>query len=360
MRLLCITVTLTLLAGPLAAQDVRTTLTADREAREFVIAIGPVDLPLSHAPGGHHHGDEGMVFPPIDEVAFPYDAYLYGFRYEFVDANGTPLPNALMHHLNVIDPYHRDLFLPISYRIAAVGPETGPMALPKFLFGQPVREGQRVVISAMLHNPTEQAYEDVTLKFYFDYVPAGRPWPLFGVYTFQMDVAFPAGDKDFDLPPGVSSRSWAGSPALEGRIIAVGGHVHQHAVHLVLEDETTGDTLWVGAPILDDSGGLAGVTVGHMYRKLGLKVYPTHRYRATVTYDNPTGQTIPDGGMGLIGGLFVPAVTEWPAADASNPLYALDRRHYLREVRGKLAELAGDSTAVASDTAATDHHSHSH
>ena len=359
MRHLTLGLTLGVLAGPLAAQEVRTTLTADRDARQFVIAIGPVDLPASHAGGEHHHGDEGMVFPPIDEVAFPFDAYLYGFRYEFVDAQGKALPSALMHHLNVIDPNHRDLFLPISYRIAAVGAETGPMALPKYLFGQPVREGQQIVISAMLHNPTPQAYEDVTLKFYFDYVPAGRPWPLFGVYTFQLDVAFPAGDKDFDLPPGRSSRAWAGSPALEGRIVAVGGHVHRHAVHLVLEDETTGDTLWVGRPVLDDDGRLVGVTVGRVYLKLGIKIYPTRRYRVTVTYDNPTGQTIPDGGMGLVGGLFVPASAEWPAADTANPLYALDRQHYLREVRGKLAELTGDSTVVSAG-AASDHHAHNH
>lgn len=347
-----------LLAGPAAAQEVRTTLTVNPEAREFVIATGPVDLPVT--PAGHHHGEEGMVYPPVAEVTFPIDAYLYGFRYEFVDADGNVLPSALMHHLNVIDPYHRDLFLPISYRMAAVGSETGAMALPKYLFGQPVAAGQPVVISSMLHNPTGTAHEGVTLKFYFDYVPAGRPWPLFGVRTFQLDVAFPAGDKDFDLPPGRSARSWEGSPAVEGRIVAIGGHLHDHAVNLTLEDVTTGARLWEGRPVYDADGRLTGVTVGLVFLKLGIKLYPTHRYRATVTYDNPTGAVIPDGGMGLVGGLFIPSVERWPAPDTTNPLYALDRAHYLREVRGKLAELIGDSTVTAPASAAEDHHSHNH
>lgn len=348
-----------LAAAPLAAQDAATTLTADRGAKEFVIETGPVDLPLTPHGDGHHHGDEGMVYPPIAEVTFPFDAYLYGFRYEFVDAQGNVLPSALMHHLNVIDPNHRDLFLPISYRMAAVGSETGAMALPRYLFGQPVAAGQSVVISSMLHNPTGQAYEGVTLRFSFDYMPAGRPWPLFGVRTFQLDVAFPAGDKDFDLPPGRSSFSWEGSPVVAGRIVAIGGHLHEHAVNLTLEDMTTGALLWEGRPVLDDEGRLAGVTVGYAFLRLGIKLYPTHRYRATVTYDNPTGGVIPDGGMGLVGGLFIPSVREWPAADRSNPLYVLDRAHYMREVRGKLAELIGDST-VTTSAASEDHQSHNH
>lgn len=350
---------LVFLGGPLAAQDAaRTALVVDAAAREFVITVGPVDLPVMAGGEGHHHGKDAMVFPPIDEVAFPFDAYLYGFRYTFVDAAGNELPGQLMHHLNIIDPVHRDLFLPISYRMAAVGSETGPMAIPWALFGQPVAAGQRIVVSAMLHNPTGTAYDDVTLRFHFQYVPAGRPWPLFGVYTFQLDVSFPAGDKDFDLPPGRSAWSWEGSPAVAGRIVAVGGHVHEHAVDLTLDDVTTGERLWKGEPVVDEAGRLVGVTVGHVYRKLGIPLKPSHRYRATVTYDNPTGDTIPEGGMGLIGGLFIPSVRQWPRADAADPLYVLDRKHYLREVRGAFALISGDSAGVPPPAAESHAHNH--
>ncbi len=42
-------------------------------------------------------------------------------------------------------------------------------------------------------------------------------------------------------------------------------------------------------------------------------------------YDNPTGETIPSGGMAQIGGLFRPDdLADWPANDRSDPLYQLD------------------------------------
>ena len=58
---------------------------------------------------------------------------------------------------------------------------------------------------------------------------------------------------------------------------------------------------------------------------------PSHRYRVTVQYLNPTGQVIPDGGMGVVGGLFIPdRDIVWPATDPSDSLYAQDFRQYMR------------------------------
>ncbi len=353
-----------LATAPLAAQQPGVGLDAAAPSGELVILIGPVDIPLptmagmsgdEHEGHGDHHG--AMVMPPVGEIVVPFDAWVYGFRYEVVDAQGNAVPSAVLHHLNVIDPSQRDLFLPISYRVAAVGSETGPLRLPRLVFGHPLRAGQRLVVSAMLHNPTDAAYAGVTVRFIFDYVKTGRPWPLFPVYTFQMDVRFPAGDKDFDLPPGESVWSWEGSPAIAGRILGVGGHLHRYADRLTLEDVTAGETIWVGKPILDADSQLVGVTVGRLYRTLGVEVRPDHVYRATVVYDNPTGAVIPKGGMGLIAGVFMPS-GPWPRAPYADALYQLDRKHYLREVRGVLSEIAGDSTGAAS--ASHDHSAHSH
>jgi hypothetical protein len=329
------------------------------EGGRLVVSIGPMDLPLPDTAGHAGHGDHHamMVYPPVSEVTIPFDAWAYAFRYEVVDGAGKPVPAAVLHHLNVIDPNQRDLFLPISYRVAAMGGETGRLGLPRLLFGHPLRGGQSLVISAMLHNPTGVAYEGVTVRFVFEYVRTGRPWPLFPVYTFQMDVMFPAGDKDFDLPVGRSAKWWQGSPAVPGRILGVGGHLHPNAEALVLEDVTTGDTIWRGRPILNDSGQLAGVSIGRLYRKLGVEVFPDHVYRATVIYENKTGATIPKGGMGLIAGVFMPS-GPWPRPNVADPLYVLDRAHYRREVRGSLAEITGAAPPPAA--AAHDHTSHEH
>jgi hypothetical protein len=170
-----------------------------------------------------------------------------------------------------------------------------------------------------------------------------------------MDVMFPAGDKDFDLPPGRSTRWWQGSPAVAGRILGVGGHVHDHAEMLVLENVTTGDTIWIGRPILAEDETLTGVTIGRLYRKLGVEVSPDQVYRATVVYQNPTGAVIPKGGMGLIAGVFMPS-GPWPRPDVADALYQLDQAHYLREVRGSLADISG----MESTKTAADHTSHGH
>lgn len=368
-------VALALAAGPgAAAQEAVTRLVHDEDRSEFVVTIGPLDLPLGAVEpgrattgGGQHAGGRdphavhgGAVFAPVTTVYFPVSAYLYGFSYEVLDGSGRRLPAEVLHHLNLINPDHRELFLPISQRMLAVGKETGSQAMPWLLLGYPVPEATPMVVTAMLHNPTGQAHEDVEVRVRLKYVRAGRPWPLFNVYPFQLDVAFPAGDKSFDLPPGRSEWSYEASPAVPGRIMAMGGHVHEYAESIRFVDVTEDRLIWEGRPVYGQDGTVTGVTLGRLYRTLGEKIYPDHVYRVTVTYDNPTGDTLVAGGMGVVGGVFLPAGGGmWPRAHKANELYALDRAHYLREVRGSYEEIAGLARAVASPSA-EDGHRHEH
>jgi hypothetical protein len=262
---------------------------------------------------------------------------VFGFRVEIVDSAGALLPNELLHHLNFIDPSSRELFLPISRRMIAAGKETGRQSLPWLFFGLPIAKDQRLVINAMLHNPTGKSYRQVRTRLVLRYTKARRPWPFFDVFPWQLDVLFPVGDKSFDLPPGRSSRSYEASPAIAGKIVAVGGHVHEHAVRISLTDVTTGAVLWEAKPMMDSTGKVVGVPVGRLYRwnRIGARVVPEHVYRVTVEYDNPTGAALPEGGMGVIGGLFAPDDPErWPTAVPNDTLYVSDMRHYLRLWRG--------------------------
>ena len=311
-------------------------LVDDEERGTFVLTIGPMDLPA----GGDHHGMHGAVLPPVGTVTLPRNAYLYGFDFDVVDGEGRPVPNEVLHHLNLIDSDHRELFLPISQRMLAIGRETGAQTMPRLLFGYPVRAGQRMVVSVMMHNPFPEDYAGVQLRVYLRYVKDGRPWPLFGVYPFQFDVAFPAGDKSFDLPPGTFARSYEAKPAMAGRVMVVGGHLHPYATSLKFEDVTAGEVIWEGRPIEGEDRSLEGVSVGRLYKRLGVKIFPDHTYRVTVTYDNPTGDSIPEGGMGVIGGVFLPSGDgPWPVADTTDQLYVLDRKHYLREVQGRYEQI---------------------
>ena len=352
LRQLAVVTLLGTIASPLAGQEATTTL--EDTGKELIIEVGPVDLPVPMEMAGHDHAG---IFPPIGEVTVPTDGYMYGFDYEVLDAEGNPLPSNIVHHFNIIDPDSRELFLPISRRIMAAGSETGGQAMPWMLFGLPVTNGQRMVISVMLHNPTGEEHIGVALRIHLKYTKTGRPWPFFAVYPYQLDVAFPAGDKGFDLPPGVSSKSYEANPAVAGRLMVMGSHMHELATKIVFEDVTESEVLWEGLPLQDENGRLDGVTIGRLYRKFGVKIVPEHTYRVTVFYDNTTGETIPDGGMGVVAGVFMPSRGQaWPTTDKSDPLYALDRDHYMRVVRGRydMIKDGGGTTGETTMDMATD------
>ena len=315
-----------------AAQTVR--VLNDEAQSRITILIGPVELPAM----GEHHGAHGGVLPPVETVSFPMSGYLTGFSYDVVDRDGREVPNTVVHHLNFIDPDHRELFLPISRRVAATGGETGDQAMPWFLFGLPVNKGDRLVVAAMLHNPTGTDYHGVTVRFTMPYVKTGRPWPLFPIHPFQVDAAFPFGDKSWDLPPGASSRSWEGKPTVNGKILIMGGHLHEYATRLRFEDATTGALIFDAKPYTDDEGNVNRLATTSFLKKLGMAVDTSHLYRVTVDYQNPTPDTIPSGGMGVVAGIFRPSRGEqWPATNLADFNYVMDRKHYLREVTGTLA-----------------------
>ena len=306
---------------------------------ELVFELPPTDLPagLSHGEGmGEHHGHgerHGPGWPDVSLVTLPLTGAIHAFRVELVDSAGAPLPPVLLHHLNLIDPFHRELFLPISRRVIAAGKETGGHRLPWLLFGLPFKKGDQLVLNAMLHNPTDTAYRGVRTRLIVEYSGNPRPWPFHQAFPWQLDVSFPVGDKSFDLPPGRTTESYEAKPAVAGRIVGMGGHVHERALRLTLTDVTANKKMWEGIPITDSAGNLIGMPVGRFYswNRVGLPLDTSHLYRVTVEYDNTTGQVVSQGGMGVIGGIMVPLdARRWPKADVRDSLYLTDLKHYLR------------------------------
>ena len=319
--------------NPVIQRLLPTRAVAHPERGEIVIHLAPVDLPAGGHEGqggGHGHAQ----FPPVALTELPADGSLYGFRAEVIDSLGRALPAVLIHHVNVIDPDNRELFLPISRRIAAAGRETGDVALPWLLFGIPFQRGQRLVVNAMLHNPLETSYHDVRVRVVLQYTPARRPWPMFRGAPFQLDVAFPVGDKSFDVPPGRSERSYEASPAIPGTIVAIGGHMHDYGVSIALTNARTGAVIWRAESQRDSAGRLQSIPIGQLWglTSLGAHVEPGERYRVTVVYDNPTGRALTQGGMGVVGGLFVPDDSvAWPRVNGTDTLYIKDLLHATRQ-----------------------------
>jgi len=302
----------------------RTTITPTARRNELLLELPPVDLPAGT-----------VVDEPASVGEFPVNGSIYALHAELVDETGRRLPTELLHHMNVMDPGERELFLPISRRILASGMETGEIRFPWLLFGARVRAGERILANAMIHNPTAVGYRGVRVRLVLSYVPEHRPWPLFSVMPWQLDVAFPVGDKSFDLPPGRSERSYEGSPAVKGKLVVIGGHMHQYGRTIEFWDVTTGKRLWHGEPASVRRGEPGAVPIAKLYSAtgLGLRITPTHRYRVRVIYENPTGHVVPNGGMGVVGGLFMPDhKAVWPATATSDPLYQQDLRHFMGSV----------------------------
>jgi hypothetical protein len=111
--------------------------------------------------------------------------------------------------------------------------------------------------------------------------------------------------------------------------------MHEYGKTIEFWDATTGKRLWHGEPAPAARGEPSAVPMGRLYgvTGIGVRITPTHRYRVRVIYDNPTGQPIPNGGMGVVGGLFMPdRKAPWPATNEADSLYQKDLRHFMGPV----------------------------
>jgi hypothetical protein len=261
----------------------------------------------------------GTLVPVSVTAAVPIDGWLRSFSVELVDAQGHRIKQPLLHHAGLFAPTERDLFSPAMRRIVAFGSETETIRLPGEL-GYRVEKGDSVLMLAALFNATARTHEGVFLRISMDYADARRDRSHLDVLPLYLDV-LPPGGRMYDVPPGGSKRSWDWSPAISGRVLALGGHLHKYGQKLVLEDVTTGDTLWTGSGSYDEEGELTGVSRKIYLR--GLRLEREHVYRLTAVYDNPTGEVV-RGAMGKIGGVFLPDRLTRMAADRTDADYLRD------------------------------------
>jgi len=315
------------------------------EERVVEVVLGPVEL------------TDGMphLRTQIQMVRMPVSGWLQGFSWRITSPDGERLPDPLLHHVNFVDPDHRQLFDPTPRRVLAAGRETRTAMLPPVV-GVPFEEGDRYMVSAMFANTTGRDYPEAYLHVDLHYLVEGdrliRPH---GVYPFYLDVTGPVGLKDFSVPPGRSVKAWEGSPAIDGRILGVGGHLHDYAERLRLVDLTTGEVLWDAEPNASEDGRVYSVPMGRFWWRGGLPIRSDHRYRAEVVYVNPGDDPSPLGGMGVIAGVVLPADgAEWPELDRSDPAYREDLMNHVMAPEELSGHHHGDGTETADPGSASD------
>jgi len=342
-------------SGPASSSLPTTTprVTVDRAQGAITLELDPISLAASTSVGNEDdHSAMAEATPAV--AALPVDGWLEGYSVDLLDGSGRLLPHSLIHHVNLIVPQKRELFSPIMLRIGALGSETPAVSLPAVL-GYRVHPGDTLLITAMLHNPTPRPQNGVRVRVHLSYRPADSWFHPVSIYPMYLDVMPPAGQKAYDLPAGHSEKSWEARPAVAGRILAVGGHLHRYATALRLDDVTEGRRIWATAPVTDSTGTPVDMPVKKFWWQLGLPIHPDHTYRLTAVYDNPTGHMIADGAMGALGGVILPDdKTQWPAVNRSDPTYQLDKRITYETTMPGMPGMPGMSGMPAADTSAAE------
>ncbi|MGE0353020.1 MAG: hypothetical protein AB7I33_12885 [Gemmatimonadales bacterium] len=309
------------------AQDPMTTVTIDSSRHEVIITTGTYNLPNMPPMENHAMMDMGASHDtPLSRFTWPVDGWFRGFRIEALDKAGNPLPRHIMHHMIMVNFDRRQLLYHAVERLMGVGTETEDASIPKSI-GVPLKAGTDLGMYVAWHNDTGRDLDDVTLRVVMLYMPTNQnPRPL-DALPIYMDVNLTVGGTNtFDVPAGLSTKAWEFTMPISGRLLGVSGHMHDYGVKVVLQDVETGKTLTEVKSTRDAAG-----KVSKVERKLfgvsgrGLKLEQGRRYRVVGTYDNPTGETIINGAMAEIVGLFTPDdFAEWPRLDPNDPILEKD------------------------------------
>jgi len=313
--------TLQQMAALSAAKSPEITLAVTQSDKELLLSFGPLELPA------HAKRDGGVPEPPPRWIAIPKDAWIHGYWVEVVDKNGAAVPLSTLSFVNVIATQQRELFSPIMLRIAAASSETEAVKLPR-LIGLDAHKGDTLLVRARMHNPTDQRYEGVRILVHFPLTERNSKIGSLRIQPFYIDVTAPSASHSFDLPPGRSEQYWDAKPSVSVRILGMTGHVRKYATALRLEDRTSGKVIWESKIDTTANGDPKVIPLKRfLFPKFGYGIDSDHVYRVTAVFNNPTGATIVDGGMGTLGGVvLVGGGTKWPVVDPNDPDYKKDLR----------------------------------
>ncbi len=315
-------------ASPKPVPPASVTVAVDSSKHELTITAGPYDLPNMPPMDEHAMMDLGMSHDtPVQHFVWPIDGWFRGFRVALSDAQGHEVPRHVMHHLIMVNFSRRQLLYNAAERLMGAGTETDDeVSVPKTI-GVPMSPGMKLGMYVAWHNDTGKDLNGVYLKVTMLWTPSNQnPQPVNSMPIY-MDVNLTVGASNtFDVPPGTSSKAYEFTLPVGGRLLGVGGHMHDYGVDVKLEDAETGKVLATVKTTRDAEGKVTKVS-----RKLfgvsgdGLKLKADHRYRVVGEYDNPTDETKIKGAMAHMVGLFVPDdMGKWPKIDPTNPTYQRD------------------------------------
>lgn len=293
----------------------------------MTMRLGPLSLP---ARSGHHE----VAQPPHRFLHVPLDGWILSYSPRLTDGEGETLVGRLLHHVAFWNTGRSDFLCPNKeeHIFGAGGEMNEWVALPGV--GYRVAEGDRIRVSTMFHNPTAEAHPEVYLEVRIAYQEEGSgEAPRKDVYPVWFDVQ-ECGTSDYDLEPGTNVTTGEVEVPVSGRLLGVGGHLHDHGKELTLvdaakgpEDAAEGGNAPAGAadghgarsggpaagreiarlvPETDERGRILSMPVVPFLFTGGHALEAGDLVRVTARYENPTGRAIPEGAMGIVVGYFLP------------------------------------------------------
>jgi hypothetical protein len=279
------------------AKGVKLDQQVDTVTHTITLREGPLTLPAN---------TDHMKMPQPPDVfwSIPLDAFLRAYTPRLVDANGNAVPGTVLHHTAFWNTNRSDFLCPNKEEhIFGAGSElTDWMEIPGYAYR--VQKGDKIRIETMVHNPSTTAYDNVYLEVKIPYAdPSG---PEKSVYPTWMDVQS-CGNSGYDLHAGKNENTGTVTVKYSGILLGVGGHMHDYAKQITLEDTTRKETVATLKANVDEKGQLLSMPVVTFFDRGGYKFAAGDQLRITATYDNTTGKVLPAGAMGIVVGYFLPA-----------------------------------------------------
>ncbi len=272
----------------------------DAVAHTITLREGPINLPANTS-------HMKMPQPPDLHWTIPMNASLLAYSPRLVDANGNEVPGHVLHHTAFWNENRADFLCPNKEEhIFGAGSEmTNWIQIPGY--GYRVQKGDKIRIETMVYNPTGTSYKNVFLEVRIPYQEADAPGPPApkSYYPAWID-AKSCGDSSYDLKPGKNIKEGVVALKYSGVLLGVGGHMHDYAERIVLEDVSRKETVAALDAKVDSQGRLLGMPTVIFFDKGGYKLAVGDVLKTSATYDNPTGKLLRDGAMGIVVGYFVP------------------------------------------------------
>ncbi len=261
------------------------------------MTIGGMAMGAAGMPGGHGNM---RTFSTTDIARPCADCFVVGMAARLVDGAGRTQnydTGVMLHHTVLFNAAAKDASCPRwPQRFFASGNERTPFVLPAG-YGYLVRAGDRWNGLTELMNvgaATKRVFVEMT------YYVAPASAHLREVRPLWLDVDNCA-DSEYAIPAGRSDSTWSFEvpPAIAGRVVAIGGHLHDDGVRILARDATTDRVLCRSRA----GFGRNSAYQGHIESMTGCVGAPLGRIRAGDTlrlqsmYDSPAAQ---QGVMGIM------------------------------------------------------------